>query len=133
VRVRQAIIAFVTLGTAACGSTSPGQPDAWGSDQASLTIAGGAATLRILASGGCYGSYGEIDHSIPTGAFALAGTYTQLIGAYPGKLEYPAQFSGSVTDDRMTITVTVPALQQAFGPFALARGVTQVWPACMYP
>ena len=132
-RLRQAIIALVVLGTAACGSTSPDQPDAWGSDRASLTIAGGTATLRILASGGCYGSYGEIDHPIPNGAFALAGTYTQLIGAYPGKLEYPAQFSGSVADDRMTLTVTVPALQQAFGPFTLAHGVTPVWPACMYP
>jgi hypothetical protein len=105
----------------------------WGSDQANLTIAGTSATLVILASGGCYGSYGEFAQALPSGAFSIPGTYTQLIGAYPGKVQYTAQFSGTVTHKQIALTVTVPALQRAFGPFALARGVTEEWPACLYP
>ena len=35
--------------------------------------------------------------------------------------------------NRLTITVTVPALQQAFGPFQLAAGVNNKWSPCMYP
>ena len=121
-------------GSAACTSTSPDQqPGVWGSDQASLTVAGDSATLRVLASGGCYGSYGLIDHRIPNGAFTLPGTYTQLMGAYPGKVEYVAQYSGTVTGSQLSLTVTVPALQQSFGPFTLTHGVSEEWPACLYP
>jgi hypothetical protein len=123
----------VALGSAACASTSPDQPGVWSSDQASLTVAGSTATLQILAPGGCYGSYGEIGQPIPIGTFALPGTFTQLIGAYPGKVQYAAQYSGTVVGDQMALTVTVSALQQAFGPFTLTYGVTKVWPACMYP
>jgi hypothetical protein len=106
---------------------------AWGSDLASMTITGNSSNLQILASGGCYGSYGDIGRPIPAGAFSVAGIYTQLIGAYPGKIQYSAQFAGAVTGDQMTITVTVPGLQQSFGPFHLTYGLTSSWPACEYP
>jgi hypothetical protein len=105
----------------------------WGSDQASLTITGDTAKLQILASGGCVGSYGEIDQRIPSGNFSLPGTYTQLIGAYPGKLQYAAQFSGDMLDRAMSITITVPSLQQSVGPFNLKAGVSRTWSACLYP
>jgi len=113
------------------------QPGVWGSDKASLTITQDAATLEILSStlptGGCFGAYGEIPRPIPNGPFSIAGTYTQLIGAYPGKIQYAAQHSGVVEADRLTITITVPALQQAFGPFLLTRGVNSSWTPCLYP
>jgi len=125
--------AVLTVASAACTATTPDQSRAWGSDQANLTVAGPSATLRILASGGCYGSYGTFDQPPPNGAFSIPGTYTQLIGAYPGKVQYPAQFSGTVTNPQISLTVTVPILQGAFGPFTLARGVTAGWPACLYP
>lgn len=118
---------------AACASASPDQPGTWGSDQASLTIQDSSGTLRILASGGCYGSYGEFAQRLPAGAFTIPGTFTQLIGAYPGKLHYPAQFSGSITGSQLSLTVAVPALQQSFGPFTLTHGVSEEWPACLYP
>jgi hypothetical protein len=109
----------------------------WGSDKASLTVRKGGGTLDILAltlpTGGCFGTYGEITQPIPRGRFTLAGTYTQLIGAYPGRIDYAAQFSGSVERNTMTITITVPSQQQSFGPFVLTYGVNNAWTPCLYP
>jgi hypothetical protein len=132
-RLRRLAALAIAISAAACSSTSPDQPGTWGSDQASLTIKDSSGTLRILASGGCYGSYGEFAQRLPAGAFTFPGTFTQLIGAYPGKLQYPAQFSGSVTGAKLSLTVAVPALQQSFGPFTLTHGVSEDWPACLYP
>jgi hypothetical protein len=138
-RVRAVTCLFRTMasvlavGAAACTATAPNQAETWGSDQANLSITGTSATLLILASGGCYGSYGGFDQRLPTGAFSIPGTYTQLIGAYPGKVQYAAQFSGTVESQQISLTVTVPALQAAVGPFTLARGVSETWSACAYP
>ena len=114
-------------------STSTAQRGTWGSNQASLTVGDSSATLQILASGGCFGSYGEISRSIPKGAFSLPGVYTQLIGAYPGKVQYAAQFTGDAEDNRLSITATVSAPQQSSGPFSLTFGVNNAWTACLYP
>ena len=108
-------------------------PGTWGSEKASLSVTTTGATLEILASGGCFGSYGEIPQPIPNGLFSIAGTYTQLIGAYPGKLVYAAQYSGVVEGSRMSIAITVHALAQIFGPFQLSDGVNNAWAPCMYP
>jgi hypothetical protein len=129
---RAVAAALLAAGCAAGSSDLSVAASRWGSDQASLTNRGGAATLTI-AAGSCYGSYGETEQPIPNAQFNLPGVFTQLIGAYPGKLQYVAQFSGTVQGDRMTITVHVPALQQDVGPFTLTRGVNTVWPACAYP
>jgi hypothetical protein len=109
------------------------QPGVWGSEKASLAITKDGATLEILASGGCFGSYGEMTQPIPNGPFSIAGIYTALTGVYPGKLVYAAQFSGVVEGNRMSIAVTVPALQNTFGPFLLANGVNNAWSPCLYP
>jgi len=123
----------VTLSNAACASVGPDQGSAWGSSQVSLTIAAGRTTLQLLASGGCYGSYGEIDQPIPSGTFSLTGTYTQLTGVYPGSVQYVAQYDGAIAGRLMTLTIFVPAQQQTLGPFSLTHGVAQTWPACLYP
>jgi hypothetical protein len=113
------------------------QPGVWGSEEASLTVTKGSATLDILSltfpTGGCFGAYGESTQPIPNGPFSIAGTYTQFIGAFPGKIQYAAQHSGIVEGNRMSITITVPALQQAFGPFLLTNGVNNDWSPCLYP
>lgn len=113
------------------------QPGVWGSENAGLTVTKGSAALDILSStlpeGGCFGSYGEMTQPIPNGAFSIAGTYTQLIGAYPGKIQYAAQYSGLVAGNTLSITITVPALEQTFGPFRLTHGVNNAWSPCMYP
>jgi hypothetical protein len=100
-------------------------------------IKGARATVEIfslaLPPSGCFGSYGDISQAIPNGPFSLPGTYTQLTGVYPGKLEYPAQFSGFMEGTAMTLTITVPGLPQVLGPFVLTHGVTNTWGPCLYP
>ncbi len=113
------------------------QPGIWGSDKVSLAVTKDAATLQILSAtlpaGGCFGSYGEITQPIPNGSFSISGTYTQLTGVYPGKIQYAARYSGAVQGGRMSITITVPALSQTIGPFPLAYGVNNSWTPCLYP
>ena len=112
-------------------------PGVWGSAEASLAVGPNSATLQILSlnlpSGGCYGRYGDISLHVPASRFSLPGTFTQLTGVYPGKTQYSAQYSGFVLGDTLTLSVTVPALQQTLGPFVLVRGVTSSWTPCLYP
>jgi len=68
-----------------------------------------------------------------SGSFALAGTYTQLIGAYPGSVQYESEYDGSISGSTMTLSISVPALQQTLGPFHLTAGVTSAWSPCLYP
>ncbi len=102
------------------------QPGVWGSANAGLTVTMTSGKLDILATvlhdGGCFGSYGDTAGPIPNGAFTIPGTFTQLTGVYPGKIEYAAQFSGLVESNRMSISVHVPALGETLGPFSLTRG-----------
>jgi hypothetical protein len=119
--------------SSACESTSPRGTAIWGSDQASVRIIDGRTEVQIIAAGGCYGSYGNIDRAVPSGTFALAGTYTQLIGAYPGSRQYSAEYDGSVVGNSMTISISVPALPQTLGPYHLTAGVTSTWSPCLYP
>ena len=129
--------AFVTTmaltAAVGCSASSPDQAAEWGSNQATLTVVDTSSTLRILASGGCYGSYGEFAQRMPSGAFTIPGTYTQLGGAYPGMVQYAAQFTGTLSGTHLSLSVTVPDLQQTFGPYHLTEGVTHQWSACAYP
>jgi hypothetical protein len=112
-------------------------PGVWGSDQASLTIREGSATLEILSlalpTGGCFGQLGDMGRSIPNGSFSIAGTFTQLIGAFPGRIVSAAQYSGMVSGNTLTISVSVPAAQQSLGPYVLVQGVANSWTQCLYP
>jgi hypothetical protein len=120
------------LAIGACDSTGPDQGSVWGSSQAGLTILESKATILIDA-GGCYGSYGEIDQPIPSGSFTLSGIFTQLEGAYPGKVQFDAQFVGVVDGSHMMLSINVPALQKVVGPFNLTEGVVKTLSACLYP
>ena len=125
-------VGFAAALAVACSSTAPDVPGPWGSDQVALAFTNGVTTLQILASG-CYGSYGELDQPVPSGTFVIAGRYTQLMGVSPGRVVYPATFSGVTADRQMTMTVAVPALQRSFGPYVLRRGVVHNWESCKYP
>ncbi len=125
--------AWLALMGSACGATAPDRLATWGSDQANLSIAEDKATVQILASGGCYGAYGRIDHAVLSGTFTLSGTYTQLIGAYPGSIQYAAEYAGTIVGNVMTLSISVPALHETIGPFHLTAGVTSAWSACLYP
>jgi len=128
----QASSIFALMGSA-CGPTTPERVATWSSDQASLSIAEDKATVHVLAAGGCYGTYGEFDRAVPAGSFTRSGSYTQLMGAYPGSIQYAAEYTGTVVGNVMTLSINVPALQQTIGPFRLTAGVTSEWSACLYP
>jgi len=105
----------------------------WGSSVANLTVGPNTSTLRLLASGGCVGSWVNVVSPAVSASFDVAGTYTQLIGAYPGMLTYPARITGSARGTRLTLTVMVPALQLVIDELDLTRGVSHNWPNCLYP
>lgn len=124
---------------AACSDRPPVAPGGslprgtWASDVTSLTIQDTSAILKVATSAACYGSYGEVDQPIPAPTFDVPGTYHQLTGAYPGQITYAARLSGAVQGQHLSITITVPALQQAYGPYGLTFGLNQTWNACLYP
>jgi hypothetical protein len=134
-RLVQASIACSAALVLACGdgSTSPGQPQVWGSDEANLSVQNSAWTLRIFNSGSCYGYFGDITQAVPAGQFDLSGTLTEFINIPPGQRRYAAQFAGTASGALLTITVTVPALQKSFGPYVLTRGVSSTKGQCFYP
>jgi hypothetical protein len=126
------------LGVSACANpvasrTRSALAGTWGSSHASLVASDTGATLQILASGSCFGSFGQFSQPVATGSFDVPGTFTQLTGAYPGQVQYAARFSGAVSGDHLTLTVTVATLAQTMGPFVLVRGVTSSWTPCLYP
>ena len=122
----------LALGFGACSTTSPSEPARWGSEQALLKVEGGSATLQIF-DGGCYGSFGSITQPIPAGSFDLPGTFTQLMGVFPGSVQYEAQFIGTAAGKRIVLTVTVPGQQRTLGPFNLTYGVGEELQNCLYP
>jgi hypothetical protein len=129
---------FLNLLLALCAAACSTQPNGslkgvWASDQVSLTVTDSGANLQLLASGGCFGSYGQIPEAIPEGQFSTTGTYSQLIGAYPGKVDYPAQYSGQVDGTDLVLTINVPNLPLTIGPVHLTAGRKQHWSACNYP
>jgi hypothetical protein len=132
-RFASVVPAWLALVGSACGSTAPERLAIWGSDQASLRLAENKATVQVLAPGGCYGAYGSIDHAVLSATFTLSGTYTQLIGAYPGSLQYAAEYAGTIVGNVMTLSISVPELRQTIGPFHLTSGVTSAWSRCFYP
>jgi hypothetical protein len=129
---------FLNLLLALCAAGCSTQPNGslkgvWASDQVSLTVTDSGANLQLLASGGCFGSYGQIPEAISEGQFSTTGTYTQLIGAYPGKVDYPAQYSGRVNGPDLVLTISVPTLPLTIGPVHLTAGRMRQWSACRYP
>jgi hypothetical protein len=128
-------VVALSLGTAAACSNSTSadtlvKPGRWGSAQAILTTTDSDALLEI--GGGCIGSYGEMEEPIPAGAFALHGTYTQLMGVAPGMVVYPAHFSGTATGETVVITITVSA-NQTLGPYTLTYGLGSARDRCLFP
>jgi hypothetical protein len=126
------VIGASCSGDGVTGNGGIAAPGPWGSGAASLSVTASGATIRIRA-GECYGSYGVVGAPVPAGSFSLSGTFTQLMGAYPGKIDYAAQFTGATQGQTMTLTITVPALERTVGPFSLVHGVTTTWPQCLYP
>ena len=134
--MRKLAFVFLLSGAAACaGATDSGdgaKPGTWGSASASLVTTDSGAMISIDASG-CFGSFGEVKQRLPAGTFSLDGTFTMLIGAYPGHIDYPAHFTGTVVGNTASMTIAVPAIQQTLGPYAVMYGVVSGRGFCLYP
>ena len=134
--MRKLAFAFLLIAAAACSdATSAGvgvRPGTWGSANASLVTTNTGATISIDASG-CFGSYGEVKQRLPAGTFSLDGTFTVLMGVYPGRIDYPAQFTGTTVGNVLSMTIVVPAIQQTLGPYAVTYGVLSARMFCLYP
>lgn len=131
-----ACAADTSHGPVALGTSAPLSVNAapmWGADSANLAVTPDSAHLRYLSDNGCVATY--VDAANPAGSLSLSapGVYTQLIGAFPGKLMYPAQVNAVVNAGMVRLTVTVPALSLVIGPTDLAKGVSHVWANCNFP
>ena len=131
------LVVLLAIGTACSDHTIPDQsvlPGVWGSDQARLAITDSTAVLQVLGGSSCYGARADAGQSIPVGAFTVAATYTQFMGAYPGYVQQPARISGSLADNRLSVSIVASGSGQIIaGPFALMYGVNPQWSQCLYP
>ena len=130
--LRDARFTTLLVAIALAGCTTEPDRTVWSSNDVSLTIGESTATLRFLADGGCYGSFGELPQ-LPDGSFSIAGTFTQLTGVAPGSVQYSAQFTGIVSGHQMTISVFIAQQQRTLGPYTLTAGVQKNWTPCLYP
>lgn len=131
-RASFAVATPLLLGALAC-ATGPSDTDHWHSGVASLTLTDSTSTLNLLAPGDCIGSFGTLATRPGSGAFDVPGTYTQLIGAYPGFVVHPARFAGSVSAKQVSVTIAVADMGTVLGPFVLTAGRAPLWDTCRYP
>ena len=109
---RTLVCAMVLLPMLACGTNTPGAPPedgllaigTWGGAEAGVIVTDTIAHVHI----GC--TYGDLPGRVTLdadGRFSLAGSF--LLRAYPVAIgpTMPAQFTGRVAGETLTITVTV--------------------------
>ncbi len=98
----------------------------WGGEQVSLNAAPeGTAFSQFCAEG-------RIDRPVPldsNGRFDVVGTYSRNRGGPIGGAE-PARFSGSITENHLTLTVILINTNEQVGPFVLERGRQTKVPDC---
>jgi hypothetical protein len=104
----------------------------WRSTEAHVDVAANGTLIRFR-DGSCYGSFAVSPAPVPPGDFTLNGVFTQLMGVAPGRLDYPATFTGSATAGRIVITMNVPSLDRTAGPLTLSPGTGPPLNACLYP
>jgi hypothetical protein len=134
--MRRFVILAVVAALGACDddgtSGNASMPGEWRSSVAHLEI-GVNGTLIQFRDGDCYGSSGASSAPVRAGDFVLDGVFTQLMGIAPGRIDYPATFTGNATTGRIVITMTVPALSRTVGPLTLNPGTGTSLNACPYP
>ena len=97
--------------------------------------------LEVLPGGGrvdydcAAGSIDEPMVADANGRFRVRGTHTpghggpKRVGEVPAS--FPALYQGSVSGDRMTLTVDVPTRSLRIGPFTLRRGAQPMLLRCL--
>ena len=99
-------------------SSATGPIGAWGGQNIGVRV----TDTEIEIEGSCFS--GLVPQALATdqqGNFNLAGSYTPLVGPVrQGHQGIPAQFTGTVNGNTMTLTITVNS--QTVGPFTLGFG-----------
>ena len=104
----------------------------WGGTDANLLVREDGGTLQLFCA------FGSVDQPFRTdamGRFHAAGTYTRQMGAVPpgGIPKYAGRYSGVVHGTTMTLTISVPELNQTLGPYSLTYGVKTDLLLCEVP
>jgi hypothetical protein len=122
----------VLLLAAACGSspTAPELTGQWGGPEANLTLASTGGSVEYACA------EGTIDPSWtvgPGGQWRATGQHFTGGGPVPpsGRPPHPATYSGTLSGDTLTFTVTLTDLAQVLGPFTVTRGRSTVLNVCL--
>ncbi len=132
---RLAVASGIAVTLLACSDsvTSPKGPvplGAWGNAESGLgasllTVTGTGATLQQTCAHGTIAQPIVLDAN---GHFDVAGEYELTAG--PTELPRPARYTGSVSGQTMTLTVTQTDPNTTVGPFVLRLGERPSFGAC---
>lgn len=114
-----------------CASpTAPTVVGAWGGTQVSLTLDRSGGALTYACGAGTIDSAWTLSGS---GMFTASGEHYFGGGPVPpqGSTPHPAQYTGQVNGDVLTLTVTLLDLHETLGPFTLVRGGPPVHELCV--
>ena len=117
----------------AVGCASPSAPTVvgvWGGREASLVLTQSGGTVAYACGAGTIGSGWTLDAG---GAFNATGEHYFGGGPAPveGRTPHPVRYTGQVTGDVLSLTVTLLDLGQTLGPFHLVRGGPPVHELCV--
>ena len=120
------LLGIVVLSRPGCasldGESGPLAPGSWGGDHMSVEIADSTARVEYDCATGTI----ALPIVLVAGEFTAAGTYTQEHGGpvREGELTtpVPARYSGTVSGERMVVTVFLPDENRTIGTFQLKRG-----------
>jgi hypothetical protein len=107
----------------------------WGGQQVRLNVTEGGATIEYDCAHGTIDKPFEVGED---GKFDLPGTHEDETGGSSGAVTavdesgskgqtpkgHPARYTGSLTDDEMTLTATLTDTGRVVGTFKLKRGLT---------
>ena len=128
---RATVLASLTIvALLACrDATAPIAEGSWGGREASLELTGSGGSLSYACGSGTIDSGWTI-----TRDGRLTGTGEHFFGGGPvppgGRPPHPARYTGRLTEDRLSLTVTLTDLHEVLGPFAMVRGGPPVAERC---
>ncbi len=133
---RRLAAAIALIAIAACAPVATSMPAGalsgqWGGQHVGLMLDPSGGRLEYDCAAGVIGPV----HPGRDGRFSSAGSHTPNTGG-PERIgevrpSYPAQYSGSVSGDRMTLQVSVPARGLVIGPYQLRRGAQPMLMRCL--
>ena len=132
------LVLAILAATVACRTAVPGRFDgqpitgAWGGTHVGLVLGEDGGTLEYDCASGSIRGPLRLDAS---GSFAAIGTHVprqggpEIEGREPPRL--PAEYSGTVRRERMTLRVRIPSTGVEIGPLTLRRGAEPILFHCL--